>query len=53
MRISGAAFGPEVLSHPLVLKEAWMRVQDWYWYRSGNLAPAGNVKPGAVTVPVA
>ena len=26
-----------MLWHPLVLKEAWMRVEDWY--RSGNLAP--------------
>ena len=33
----GGASGLEVLSHPLVLKGAWMRVDDWY--RSGNLAP--------------
>ena len=38
MKISdlGAA-SAEMLWHPLVLKEAWMRVEDWY--RSGNLAP--------------
>ena len=33
----GGVSGPEVLWHPLVLKGAWMRVDDWY--RSGNLAP--------------
>ena len=27
----------KALTHPLVLKAAWMRVEDWY--RSGNLAP--------------
>ena len=32
----GAASAVE-LWHPLVLKGAWMRVEDWY--RSGNLAP--------------
>ena len=39
MKVSdlGAASGPDVLWHPLVLKGAWMRVEDWY--RSGNLAP--------------
>ena len=39
MRISdlGGVSGTEVLWHPLVLKGAWMRVDDWY--RSGNLAP--------------
>ena len=31
------ASGLEALSHPLVLKGAWLRVDDWY--RSGNLAP--------------
>ena len=33
----GGDAGPEVLCHPLVLKGAWIRVDDWY--RSGNLAP--------------
>ena len=39
MKVSdlGAASGPDVLWHPLVLKGAWTRVEDWY--RSGNLAP--------------
>ena len=27
----------EVLSHPLVVWAAWLRVNEWY--RSGNLAP--------------
>ena len=31
------ASGLETLSHPLVLKGAWLHVDDWY--RSGNLAP--------------
>lgn len=34
---SGADAGLEALTHPLVLKAAWMRIEDWY--RSGNLAP--------------
>ena len=33
----GPVSGTEMLWHPLVLKGAWMRVEDWY--RSGNLAP--------------
>ena len=38
MKVSDlAAASVEVLWHPLVLKGAWMRVEDWY--RSGNLAP--------------
>ena len=31
------ASGLEALSHPLVLKGDWLRVEDWY--RSDNLAP--------------
>ena len=40
----GAAFGPEVLWHPLVLKGAWMRVEGLL-YRSGNLAPEPELSP--------
>ena len=38
MRVDASgASGLDLLSHPLVLKGAWMRVDAWY--RSGNLAP--------------
>ena len=32
-----ALSGADALSHPLVLRGAWLRVDEWY--RSGNLAP--------------